>query len=143
MRQQAVFAVIAALGLIAFAPARAETVAYKTDLSAAHEVPPNSSKGTGHLAATYDTTTKTLSWKVDYKDLTGPAAAAHFHGPAPLGKNAGVMIPISGSLASPIQGSATLTEAQAKALAAGELYFNIHTAANKGGEIRGQVTKGM
>ena len=45
-------------------------------------------------------------------------------------------------MVSPLKGEATLTDAQAADLAAGKWYFNIHTAANKGGEIRGQVMKG-
>ena len=45
-------------------------------------------------------------------------------------------------LVSPLKGEATLTDAQAADLAAGKWYFNVHTAANKGGEIRGQVMKG-
>ncbi len=131
------------VGLMATAPARAETVNYKADLRADTEVPPNPGKGVGHVTATYDTDSKKLSWKVGYSDLTGPATAAHFHGPAPAGKNAGVMVPIKDSLASPFEGSATLTDDQAKTLANGDMYFNIHTEKNKGGEIRGQVEKGM
>jgi hypothetical protein len=42
---------------------------------------------------------------------------------------------------SPFEGEATLNDAQASDLMAGKWYINIHTAANKGGEIRGQVTK--
>ncbi|MEA2847637.1 MAG: hypothetical protein QOG78_2918, partial [Rhodospirillaceae bacterium] len=60
--------------------------------------------------------------------------------------NAGVVVPVpapaTGGLASPLKGDATLTDAQAADLAAGKWYFNVHTAANKGGEIRGQVMKG-
>ena len=41
---------------------------------------------------------------------------------------------------SPIEGSAKLTDEQVADLKAGKLYINIHTAANKAGEIRGQVT---
>jgi CHRD domain-containing protein len=41
----------------------------------------------------------------------------------------------------PFEGSATLNDDQAKALTSGQTYFNIHTDANKGGEVRGQVTK--
>jgi len=70
------FASIAGLvvvGLMATASARAETMNYKADLRADTEVPPNPSKGVGHVTATYDTDSKKLSWKVGYSDLTGPA----------------------------------------------------------------------
>ena len=91
------------------------------------------------MNVTYDTATKALTWSGSYSGLTGPATAAHFHGPAELGKNAPVLIP--SPPATPISGMATLTDAQAADLAGGKLYFNVHTAANPGGEIRGQVTK--
>ena len=77
-----------------------------------------------------------------FDGLSGPATMAHFHGPAPAGQNAGVLIWISpkGSpVTSPVSGKATLTEDQAKDLMAGTLYINVHTAKNPGGEIRGQV----
>ena len=84
-----------------------------------------------------------LTWKGSYSGLTGPATAAHFHGPAEPGKNAGVVVPVfQGPTAkSPFEGSTALTDAQAADLMAGRWYFNIHTDANKGGEIRGQVKK--
>jgi hypothetical protein len=122
------------------APAMAEIVNFKADLKASSEVPPTNSKGTGTVTATYDTSSKKLTWKGTYSGLTGPATAAHFHGPAPVGKNAGVAIPISPNT-SPFEGSATLTDKQAQELMAGEWYANIHTAANKAGEIRGQMVK--
>ena len=56
-----------------------------------------------------------------------------------MGENAGVAIPFKGKLKSPIKGSAVLTDAQAADLMAGKDYVNVHTAANKDGEIRGQV----
>ena len=120
---------------------RAETLTYKVALKSASEVPANASSGSGTADVTYDTQSKKLSWKVSYSGLTGPATAAHFHGPAEPGKNAGVMIPIQNIATSPAEGSATLTDAQAADLTAGRLYVNVHTAANPGGEIRGQVTK--
>ena len=76
-----------------------------------------------------------------FPGLTGNATAAHFHGPAAAGKNAGVLIPVTGVTTGAFKGSATLTDAQATALQANETYFNVHTAANAGGEVRGQVTK--
>jgi hypothetical protein len=131
-----------ALGIgLAAAPAFADSVKFKASLKAAEEVPPAQGKGTGTLDATYDTASKQLTYTVNYSDLTGPATAAHFHGPAEPGKNAGVVVPVQGSVASPIKGTATLTDAQAADLQGGKWYFNVHTDANKGGEIRGQVTK--
>jgi hypothetical protein len=119
----------------------ADTVALKASLKASDEVPPNASAGRGSLQATYDTASKQLSYTVNYSGLTGNATAAHFHGPAEAGKNAGVVVPVQGSAASPIKGTATLTDPQAADLLAGKWYFNVHTEANKAGEIRGQVTK--
>ncbi|MGA2566655.1 MAG: CHRD domain-containing protein [Pseudolabrys sp.] len=113
---------------------------FKAALSGKSEVPANTTAGTGTVTATYDTDSKKLTWKGSYSGLTGPATAAHFHGPAPEGKNAGVMVPISPNGPS-FEGSATLNDAQAKALMDGDMYVNVHTAANKGGEIRGQLTK--
>ena len=136
------FTSAALIGLgIAALPAMAENVAFKTvTLKASDEVPPNASKGTGSATVKYDTASKKLSWKITYSDLTGPALMAHFHGPADTGKNApvAVQIPVTPS---PIEGSATLTDAQAADLMAGKYYINIHTTDNKAGEIRGQVQK--
>src|SRR4029453_4692186 len=133
-----------AASFLALAPAAfAQAVTYKADLKASAEVPPADSKGSGTLQATYDPASKKLTYTVNYKDLTGPATAAHFHGPADAKTNAGIVVPVNGALTSPIKGEATLTDAQAADLATGKWYFNVHPAANKGGEIRGQVMKGM
>jgi len=129
----------AALGfLLAVTPASADIVKYMANLDAKSENPPNDSKGIGKIEAIYDTATKTLTWSGSYSGLTGPAIAAHFHGPAKVGVNAGVMVPVDAAK-SPFKGTAALTAEQAKALADGLMYFNIHTNANKGGEIRGQM----
>jgi hypothetical protein len=118
----------------------AANVNLKADLKAASEVPPTDSKGTGSVTATYDTASKKLSWKGSVSGLSGPATAAHFHS-GEVGKNGGVAVPIAGADKGAFEGSATLTDAQAEELMAGKWYVNVHTAANKGGEIRGQVTK--
>ena len=113
----------------------------KATLDGKAEVPPNASAGKGTADIDYDAATKKLSWKVTYSGLSGPATAAHFHGPAEAGKNAGVAVAIPNATSSPAEGSATLTDAQTADLMAGKYYVNIHTAANPGGELRGQVTK--
>ena len=132
---------VLALGLWAATPATAEVINYKAELSPASEVPPTESKGSGALTATFDTATKTLSWNVTYSGLTGPAIMAHFHGPAAVGAVANPVVPMTGNLESPMKGQAVLTDAQVADLIAGKWYFNVHTAANKAGEIRGQVVK--
>ena len=133
--------VTVALGAaIAFAgPASADKM--KATLDGKSQVPPSTSAATGTADIDYDPASKKLSWKLSYSGLSGPATAAHFHGPAEAGKNAGVAVAIPNAASSPVEGSATLTDAQAADLVAGKYYVNIHTAANPGGEIRGQVTK--
>jgi CHRD domain len=109
-------------------------------LKGASEVPPVDSRGTGSVSASFDTASKKLSWKGTVTGLSGPAIAAHFHS-GEVGKNGGVAVPIAGADKGSFEGSATLTDAQAEELMAGKWYVNVHTAANKGGEVRGQVTK--
>jgi len=121
--------------------ARAEMVKLHANMNAASEVPPTSSKGTGTAEFTYDTASKKLEWTVSYKNMSGPVTAGHIHGPAEPGKNAGVEVPFQNAGSSPIKGSATLTDAQAADLMGGKDYVNLHTAENKGGEIRGQIMK--
>lgn len=121
-------------------PALAETVNFTAELSGAAEVPPNDAAGTGNVEATLDTETKVFTWTINYEGLTGEATAAHFHGPAGPDATAGPVVPIEGALASPINGTATLTDEQITQLQSGQWYFNIHTAAHPDGELRGQVT---
>ena len=120
--------------------ARAEMITLKADLKGSNEVPPNSSPASGKAEATLNTETKVLTWTVTFKDLSGPPVGAHFHGPGEPGKNAGIVLPFR-TLESPIQGTATLTDTQMGDLLAGKWYANIHTAANPGGELRGNMVK--
>lgn len=133
-----------AVGLVACQQqmAMSDQKAYKAHLTAASEVPPVNSAGVGDAALTLDTKTKQLSWTVKFSGLTGPAIAAHIHGPAAMGVNAGVAIPFDGvpaATSGEIKGSKVLTDAQIADLDGGKFYVNIHTPNNKGGEIRGQV----
>src|SRR5499427_7355827 len=138
--RSALAALACTAALVVAGPSIAANVNLKADLKASSEVPPTDSKGAGSVTATYDTASKKLSWKGTVSGLSGPATAAHFHAGEP-GKNGGVVIPIAGADKGSFEGTATLTDEQAADLMAGKWYVNVHTAANKAGEIRGQVTK--
>ncbi|TWT77993.1 CHRD domain protein [Posidoniimonas polymericola] len=101
---------------------------------------------TGMASVIIDSDAMSITWDVDYQDLTGPIVSpgAHFHGPAMLGSNAGVQIfltdgdppePASGNLS----GMASLTSQQLDDVLSGLWYLNVHTEANPAGELRAQV----
>ena len=122
--------------LILAAPSYAATLKFAATLTAAAETPPTTSGGSGTVDATFDTVTKALTWTITHKGLTGEVKAAHFHGPAAVGAKAAPVVPIVGSVASPIKGTAVLTDAQASDLQKGLWYFNLHTAKYPDGELR-------
>ncbi|HET9535563.1 MAG TPA: CHRD domain-containing protein [Mesorhizobium sp.] len=128
--------VLALAAVMASGPVFADTMKFKADLKGASEVPPADSAGTGTADVSVDTDTKKLSWTVNYSGLSGDATAAHFHGPAAAGENAGPAVDISAAIMS---GSADLTDQLLADLQAGKWYINIHTAKFPDGEIRGQL----
>ncbi len=136
--QLRIFAFAGALCLLAAGAADARVVHFMAMLKGADEVPPNATTGTGMVDASLDTDAKTFHYAASYSGLTGPAVAAHFHGPAMAGMNAPPMVPMT-TLVSPITGTASLSDGQIADLLAGKWYFNVHTAAHPGGEIRGQL----
>jgi hypothetical protein len=125
-----------ALGACMTGPEAPKTPTYVATLAPGAGI---TSSGKGAGTFTYDPATHMLTYNVTYEGLSGPAVAAHIHGPADPGASGPPVVPFANA-ASPITGTATLTDAQAADLAAGKYYVNVHTAANKGGEIRGQIT---
>ncbi len=118
------------------APAAAEMVMLTAALAPGEGI---DSEGTGTGEFTFDPADNTLDYTITYAGLTGPAGAAHIHGPADPGGNAPPVVPFADA-ASPITGTATLTDQQVTELMDGKYYVNVHTAAHGGGEIRGQIT---
>jgi len=147
--------------------AHADTITLGTVLSGANEVPQVTTPGTGVAFAVLDPTAETLQIVSAFFGLTSNTTAAHIHCCAPLGTNAGVatMVPAftgfplgvtQGVYLSPVfdlsqasfynpafitlQGSLAAAEtAFINGLENGFSYFNIHTANNPAGEIRGQL----
>lgn len=114
-------------------------------LNGAQEVPAVASGGTGSGTLTVNGTT--LSIHIKYSGLGSNFAAAHIHGPAERGANAGVLVPLStpelhtadGNTAGTFSGTVEISEATAAAILEGRAYVNIHTSGNGTGEIRGQT----
>lgn len=108
----------------------------KVKLSGANEVPPvtTSASGEGTISIADD---GTVSGSVMTKGVSG--TAAHIHMGAP-GKNGPVIVPLTkeGDTYKAPAG-AKLTAEQMSAFKAGDLYVNVHSAANPNGEIRGQL----
>ena len=122
--------------------------AYFADLNGAQENPTVATAATGKGTVVISADGSTITYLVTYSGLSGTVNAAHIHTGA-VGANGGVILPLTAS-ASPMVGTLTAanfsasgsvtTFAQAvAAIRAGTTYFNLHTAANPGGEIRGQI----
>jgi CHRD domain len=123
-------------------PSQAAPMSFKVALTGAAQVPPVQTAATGTAELTYDPATMVLTWNVTYSGLSGPPTMGHFHGPAKAGANAAPVVwlaPKGTAIEGPIKGQATLKPEQAEQFLAGDWYINVHTAANPGGEIRGQV----
>ena len=114
-------------------------------LSSSQEVPVNNSTASGTADVSYNKDNRMLTYTVKWDGLTGEATMAHIHGTAPKGANAGVKHDLSKMLSKSMAGSFSDsvmvdgTNLKEDSLLAGFYYFNIHTAKNKGGEIRGQI----
>jgi hypothetical protein len=114
-------------------------------MAGTNEVPANTSSATGTTTGTYNATTNTLQYNISWSGLTGPATIGHFHGPAAAGTNASPiiyfnLIPGTPNTSGTATGQIKLSDTQEADFLAGKWYANVHTTANSGGEIRGQVS---
>lgn len=142
MSRRLLLTTAAALCLIApGARAQGKAVDFIATLSGTSEVPPVQVPASGKLTAKLDPQSHQLTYTLTYANLSAPPTAAHFHGPASPGQNAGVQLPIEPPFSSPATGTVKLSEQQQADLQAGKWYVNVHTQAHPGGEIRGQVLK--
>lgn len=130
--------ILAFFASLNFASAKVVFLTASMDGAQANSGAGTGSPGTGTAALQYDDASGTLSWNIAWQDLLGTPNAMHFHGPADPDVNAGVQLGI-GVGSNPTIGSAVITTGQAADLLAGLWYVNLHTSAEGGGEIRGQV----
>jgi hypothetical protein len=111
---------------------------YEGQLTGSQEVPPVDSAGQGAVEVRFNRNTNTIRWKVSHSGLSGPVTAAHLHGPAGPGRNAGVQVPLNPNAPS-MAGEARLSPQQANEFTAGQWYLNLHTARHPDGEVRAQL----
>ena len=133
---------LVALSAVSFAPAKTpRPLKFSAALNIGQVKPhPKGTKAgaSGRFTATLSGTT--LTWKLTFTHLSGPATASHIHSGA-KGVNGPILIPLCASCTSPISGTSTLTTAEIDAMKLRKTYVNVHTARNPGGEIRGQITR--
>jgi hypothetical protein len=134
---------ICALTAVAAAalPASADIIQFNFGLDGLQEVPPVTTPGFGLATVTLNTVTGDVSVSGTFQDLLANVQAAHIHGLAPVGVNAGVILglQLTGTTTGTISGMGTLTAAQVQGMIEGRTYINVHTTQHPGGEIRGQV----
>ena len=119
---------------------RGQIVPLNAILDGAQETPATASAGTGWMTATIDTVANTISYYMAYSGLTGAVTAAHFHGNVNYTQGpAAVKVPLVVT-ASPMTGTVGYSQADEGAILSGRWYVNLHTVANSGGEIRGQLS---
>lgn len=113
-------------------------------LSGDQEVPAKVTNATGTMNVSYDKSTKMLTLSATWSNLSADPTAAHIHGTAAKGANAGVKVDFHDNVTTAtgnFNRAVAVDEVAIKedSLLLGFYYFNIHTPDNQGGEIRGQI----
>lgn len=108
------------------------------------EVPEVITNGVCTVSGTYRVKEKEFRYSITYSDLSAIPTMMHFHGPADLGVNANILIPVTGfpqTASGNFSGVVLLTTSaeQETALLSGKMYFNIHTSTFPTGEVRAQI----
>jgi CHRD domain len=132
-------AATAALVLTAVSFGASRGMGWSATLTAAQEIPKQAVKVPAAKGAFHATLSgKTLSWKLTFSHLSGPALQAHIHLGA-MGKPGNVVVPLCAPCKSGMTGKSKVTAALIKQFGKHLLYVNVHTAKNPSGEIRGQL----
>jgi hypothetical protein len=114
----------------------AQAITHKATLDGAQEVPPVNTPASGFAKLDLDKNAMTLRIVLAFGNLLGEQTAAHIHGPAPPGVNAGVLLGLPVGI---FDQTFNIDAATMDAIQNGLAYINVHTTAFPGGEIRGQI----
>jgi CHRD domain len=133
---------LAAVGGAA-ARSQATTIKIAAAMTAAKETPApkgdvGAARGTFTATLTKSGTGATLSWRLEFSNLSANAIAAHIH-VAARGVAGPVRVPLCAPCTSGVTGNATIDAAVLDAIENDRAYVNVHTPTNPAGEIRDQV----
>jgi CHRD domain len=133
---------LAAVGGAA-ARSQATTIRVAAEMTAANETPTpkgdvSSARGSFTATLTKSGTGASISWRLEFSNLSGNAIAAHIH-VAARGVAGPVRVPLCAPCTSGMTGTATIDAAILDAIQSDRAYVNVHTATNPAGEIRDQV----
>ena len=144
--------------LVSAAQAQAQTITWTATLTGAQEIPVVVTGAVGTATLTWNTTTKTGTYRVDVYNMPVGTTASHIH-VGPVGGGGPVVINftvpaggisndfgLSGTfacsdvVARPAQGINSCEDFE-QAILLDNAYVNVHSTANPGGEIRGQIVR--
>ncbi len=135
-----------ALAIVGGAAARTQAtrIQITAAMNAADERPApkgdvNAARGTFTATLTKTDAGATMTWRLEFSNLSGPATAAHVH-VAPRGQPGPVRVPLCAPCTSGATGTANIDAAVLTAIQNDGAYVNVHTALNPAGEIRDQVS---
>src|SRR5437867_5128088 len=125
------------------ARSQANTIRIAAAMTAANETPTpkgdvGSTRGTFTATLTKSGTGASISWRLEFSNLSGNAIAAHIH-VAARGVAGPVRVPLCAPCTSGVTGTATIDAAVLDAIENDRAYVNVHTPTNPAGEIRDQV----
>jgi CHRD domain len=128
----------------AVARTSADEVQLRALMNANEEVPAPTgntagARGTFTATAVKSSSGATLRWRLTFTGLTGDATAAHIH-TGVTGQPGPVVVPLCGPCSSGATGTSEVDAALLAAIQSGGAYVNVHTGANRAGEIRAQIT---
>jgi hypothetical protein len=110
-------------------------------LSGTQEVPPVNPSSSGTATVTLNVNNGIVTVDGTFTGLSSQVMVAHIHGPAPVGVNAPILIPltVTGTTSGTFAGTGPLDVTQVADLIAGQMYINVHSATYPAGELRGQI----
>lgn len=116
----------------------AQEVHYSAVLEGVQVVPPVTGNARGWAVVNHDPTSNNVRIFLQSESLSAPPTTARLQ-QGVAGVNGGTVLSLVSAGPGVFSGSASLTPAQAAALAAAGMYLEVRTTANPGGEIRGQI----